>query len=80
MVTIRLSRGGAKKVPFYHVVVADSRSKRDGRFLEKLGFFDPVAKGNAERLRIDRARLDYWLGQGAKMSDRVTSLIKQPAA
>lgn len=76
MVTIRLSRGGAKKTPFYHVVVADSRSKRDGRFLERLGFFNPVARGEEEKLRIDTERLEYWIGQGAQMSERVASLAK----
>ncbi len=77
MVTIRLSRGGAKKRPFYHVVVADSRSGRDGRVIERVGFFNPVARGQEEALRIDQQRLDYWVAQGAQMSDRVKSLAKQ---
>ncbi len=77
MVTIRLSRGGAKKRPFYHVVVANSRSKRDGRYIERVGFFNPVARGAAERLRLNEERLEYWLGQGAQTTERVGSLIKE---
>lgn len=77
MVTIRLSRGGAKKRPFYHVVVADSRSCRDGRVIERVGFFNPVARGQEEPLRIDQQRVDFWISQGAQMSDRVRSLVKQ---
>jgi small subunit ribosomal protein S16 len=80
MVTIRLSRGGAKKKPFYHIVVADSRFPRDGRFIERLGFFNPVASGQAESLRVDLERADYWLGQGAQASDTVGNLIKQARA
>ena len=80
MVTIRLSRGGAKKRPFYQIVVTDSRNKRDGRFIERLGFFNPVARGAEETLRVDRERVDYWLSQGAQASDRVASLLKQAAA
>ncbi len=77
MVTIRLSRGGAKKRPFYHVVVTDSRSRRDGRSIERLGFFNPIARGGEVRLNLDRERVDYWLGQGAQASDRVASLLKE---
>ncbi len=80
MVTIRLSRGGAKKKPFYHIVVADSRFPRDGRFIERLGFFNPVAQGQAETLRVDIERADYWLGQGAQASDTVGTLLKQARA
>ncbi len=80
MVTIRLSRGGAKKKPFYHIVVADSRFPRDGRFIERLGFFNPVAQGQAETLRVDLERADYWLGQGAQASDTVGTLLKQARA
>ncbi len=81
MVTIRMSRGGAKKRPFYHVVVTDSRNRRDGRYIERVGFFNPVAKGNEEPLRLDMERINYWLSQGAKTSERVAKLIKQqPAA
>ena len=65
MVSIRLSRSGAKKRPFYHVVVTDSRNRRDGRYIERLGFFNPVARGQEERLRVDIERADYWIGQGA---------------
>lgn len=80
MVTIRLSRGGAKKRPFYHVVVTDSRNCRDGRYIERLGFFNPVARGNEPRLNLQRERIDYWLGQGAQPSDRVGKLLKEQAA
>jgi len=71
MVTIRLQRAGAKKRPFYHIVAADSRAARDGRYIERLGFYNPIAKGQEVPLRIDLARVDYWLGVGAKTSDRV---------
>ena len=74
MVTIRLQRGGAKKRPFYQLVVADSRRARNGRFIENIGFFNPTAQGQAERLRVD---LDYWVGVGASLSDRVSSLVKE---
>lgn len=77
MVTIRLSRGGAKKRPFYHVVVADSRSRRDGCYIERVGFFNPIASGRAERLALNDERIRYWLGHGAQTSDRVQSLIKE---
>ncbi len=77
MVTIRLARGGAKKRPFYHVVVADSRSKRDGRYIERIGFFNPIARGKEERLRLDDAKVEHWLGNGAQTSERVASLIKE---
>ncbi len=80
MVTIRLARGGAKKRPFYHIVVADSRRARDGRFIERLGFFNPVAQGNEEKLRLDNDRLNYWVSQGAQPSDRVAKLVKQQEA
>ncbi|MFA7554522.1 MAG: 30S ribosomal protein S16 [Spongiibacteraceae bacterium] len=75
MVTIRLSRGGSKKRPFYHLNVSDSRTSRDGRFIERVGFFNPVAKGAEERLRIDLERIDFWVGKGAQMSERVASLV-----
>lgn len=80
MVTIRLSRGGSKKRPFYHIAVTDSRTARDGRFLERLGFFNPVAKGNEERLRINDERFQFWVGQGAQLSERVASLAKEASA
>ncbi len=77
MVTIRLSRGGAKKRPFYQIVVADSRSPRDGRFIERVGFFNPIAQGSAERLRVDLERVNHWVAQGASLSDRVATLVKE---
>ncbi len=80
MVTIRLSRTGAKKRPFYHIVVTDSRNARDGRFIERLGFFNPVAQGSEEKLRVDRGRVDHWIGRGAQPSDRVSQLLAQAAA
>lgn len=76
MVTIRLSRGGAKKRPFYHIVVTDSRSSRDGRHIERLGFFNPIARGNDIKLRFNDERLNYWLSKGAQPSERVAQLIK----
>ncbi|MCA1778883.1 MAG: 30S ribosomal protein S16 [Xanthomonadaceae bacterium] len=79
MVKIRLARGGAKKQPFYHIVVTDSRNRRDGRYIERLGFFNPVARGQDERLRLDRERLDHWVGQGAQVSDRVSQLAVEVA-
>lgn len=77
MVTIRLSRGGAKKRPFYHVVVTDSRNRRDGRYIERIGYFNPIACGEEVRLNIDAERAQYWLGRGAKASERVTRLLKE---
>lgn len=79
MVTIRLSRGGSKKRPFYHLTVTNSRSARNGRFLERVGFFNPVARGQEERLRIEQDRIDFWVAQGAQISDRVARLIKDAA-
>ncbi|QOC23486.1 30S ribosomal protein S16 [Wenzhouxiangella sp. AB-CW3] len=75
MVKIRLSRGGAKKQPFYHIVVTDSRNSRDGRNIERLGFFNPVARGQDERLRLDTDRVDHWVKQGAQVSERVSKLV-----
>ncbi len=79
MVTIRLSRGGAKKRPFYTVVVTDSRNRRDGRYIERLGFFNPIASGQDVRLNLNQERVQYWLGVGAQPSERVSSLIKEYA-
>ncbi|MGB1885172.1 MAG: 30S ribosomal protein S16 [Gammaproteobacteria bacterium] len=79
MVTIRLSRGGAKKRPFYHIVVADRRNRRDGRHLERVGFFNPLAGDDEEGFRLDQERYDYWLSVGAKPSDRVQQLVKSNA-
>lgn len=77
MLAIRLARGGSKKRPFYHVVATDSRNARDGRFIERLGFFNPLARGQEEELRLDIDRIDYWVSQGGQVSDRVKSLVKQ---
>ena len=75
MVTIRLSRTGAKKRPFYQITVTDSRSARDGRFIERVGFFNPIAAGKEERLRLNHERIDYWVGHGAILSERVAKLV-----
>lgn len=75
MVTIRLARHGSKKNPFYHITVADRSAKRDGRFIERVGFFNPVAKGQGEVLRVDLERVDHWLSVGAQPSERVQKLI-----
>jgi small subunit ribosomal protein S16 len=76
MVIIRLSRGGSKKTPFYNVVVADSRNRRDGRFIERVGFYNPMAKIGTEALRIDNERVTHWKGHGALLSDSVNRLVK----
>ena len=76
MVSIRLSRSGAKKRPYYHIVVTDSRKSRDARFIERLGFFNPVASGQDERLRIDIERVEQWTSHGAQPSERVAELVK----
>jgi small subunit ribosomal protein S16 len=76
MVVIRLARGGAKKRPFYNIVVADKRSKRDGRHIERLGFFNPIAGGGETPVQIDVERVNYWLSQGAQPSERVAQLVK----
>jgi small subunit ribosomal protein S16 len=80
MVVIRLARGGAKKRPFYNVVVADSRNRRDGRFIERVGFYNPVAAEKEEGLRIAQDRVAYWTERGAKVSDTVAMLVKRAAA
>lgn len=79
MVTIRLARGGAKKKPFYHITVSDSRKSRDGRFIERIGFYNPMARGQEERLRLDLERMTYWQSQGAQVSPRVSNLAKDAA-
>jgi small subunit ribosomal protein S16 len=79
MVTIRLSRGGSKKRPFYNIVVTDSRNARDGRFIERLGYFNPLARGGEIRLQLDAERLQEWVGKGAQTSDRVKTLVKEHA-
>lgn len=80
MVTIRLARGGSKKRPFYHLTVADSRTARNGRFIERVGFFNPIARGQEERLRVDVQRIEHWVSQGAQLSDRVAKLVKEASA
>lgn len=77
MLAIRLSRGGSKKRPFYHVVATDSRNARDGRFIERLGFFNPIARGQEVEMRLNIERIEYWESHGAQLSDRVKSLVKQ---
>ena len=76
MVKIRLSRGGSKKRPFYHIVATDSRNPRDGKYIERLGYFNPRARDNEDDIIIDSERLDYWKSVGAQISDRVLNLIK----
>lgn len=80
MVAIRLSRSGAKKRPFYQIVVADQRRKRGGRYIERIGFFNPVATGGEVRLRLDLARVEYWIERGAQPSERVSRLMRDPDA
>jgi len=79
MVVIRLARGGAKKRPFYNVVVADSRSRRDGRFIERVGFYNPIAAKGEEGLRLSVDRITFWQERGARMSDTVAGLVKRSA-
>ncbi len=76
MVTIRLARGGAKKRPFYHIVVTDSRARRDSSYIERLGYFNPLAKGQEVRLNLENDRIAHWLGEGAQPSERVAKLLK----
>lgn len=77
MVVIRLARGGAKNRPFYNVVVADSRNARDGKFIERVGFYNPLAPEGHERLRIVTERVAHWKNQGARLSDTVARLVRQ---
>ena len=77
MVVIRLSRGGAKKRPFYHIVVTDSRRRRDGNYIERIGYYNPIARGQEVRLHLETDKLDHWKKIGAQMSDRVMSLVKE---
>ena len=79
MVKIRLTRGGAKKRPFYHIIVTDSRSARDGRNIERVGYYNPVAAGNEKRVELDVARVDHWVGNGAQLTDKVRNLYKEVA-
>jgi len=80
MVTIRLARGGQKKRPFYHIIVTDSRNRRDGRYIERLGYFNPVAVGGEIRLNVNDDRVGFWMNRGAKPSSRVAHLLKQQKA
>ena len=80
MVVIRLARGGAKKRPFFNVVVADSRNRRDGRFIERVGFYNPIAHEGEEALRLSLERIDHWKHKGAKLSDTVAGLVKRAGA
>jgi small subunit ribosomal protein S16 len=80
MVTIRLARGGAKKRPFYHIVVTDSRMPRDGRYIERVGFYNPRATGSEVSLTINQERVDHWVSKGAQTSERVSKLLKDNAA
>ena len=77
MVTIRFARGGSKKRPFYSIVVSDQRRQPRGRFIERVGFYNPMATGQEERLRLDSARVDYWISQGAQPSERVAGILNQ---
>ena len=80
MVKIRLSRGGAKKRPFYQIVVSDIRASRDGRYIERIGFYNPRATGGEEGLRVDQARVQHWIGEGAQPTERVAQLLKMAAS
>ena len=80
MVVIRLARGGSKHRPFFHVVIADSHNRRDGRFIERVGFYNPVANEKQERVRLQADRLNHWIAQGAQVSDAVAKLIKEQKA
>ncbi len=80
MVKIRLTRGGAKKRPFYHIIVTDHRNKRDGRSLERVGFYNPVAQGNEKRVELNIERLNHWVSEGAQLTDKVRMLVKESAA
>lgn len=80
MVVIRLARGGAKKRPFFNIVVADSRNRRDGRYIERLGFYNPMAAGGEQPLRVSMDRVTYWAGNGAQLSPTVARLVEQAKA
>jgi len=79
MVKIRLTRGGAKKRPFYHIIVTDHRNKRDGRSLERVGFYNPVAQGNEKRVELNIERVNHWVSEGAQLTDKVRMLVKENA-
>ncbi len=80
MVKIRLTRGGAKKRPFYHIIVTDHRNKRDGRSLERVGFYNPVAQGNEKRVELNIERVNHWVSEGAQLTDKVRMLVKESAS
>ncbi len=80
MVKIRLTRGGAKKRPFYHIIVTDHRNKRDGRSLERVGFYNPVAQGAEKRVELNIERLNHWVSEGAQLTDKVRMLVKESAS
>ena len=80
MVKIRLTRGVAKKRPFYHIIVTDQRNKRDGRSIERLGFYNPIATGNEKRVELDTARVQHWVNNGAQLTDKVRMLVKEASA
>ncbi|MBB1061426.1 30S ribosomal protein S16 [Marilutibacter spongiae] len=77
MVKIRLTRGGAKKRPFYHIIVTDSRNPRDGRNIERLGYYNPVATGGEKRIELNTERVKHWVGTGAQLTDKVATLYKE---
>ena len=77
MVKIRLTRGRTKKRPFYHIVVTDQRNKRDGRSIERLGYYNPVAQGNEKRFELNAERVTHWVSQGAQLTDKVRALVKE---
>ena len=79
MVKIRLTRGGAKKRPFYHIIVTDSRSARDGRNIERVGYYNPVAQGAEKRVELDVERVKHWVSKGAQLTDKVATLYKEAA-
>lgn len=80
MVKIRLTRGGAKKRPFYHIIVTDQRNKRDGRSIERLGYYNPVAQGNEKRVELDTERVAHWVSHGAQLTEKVSALVKEVSA
>jgi small subunit ribosomal protein S16 len=80
MVKIRLTRGGAKKRPFYHIVATDQRSKRDGRYIERLGYYNPVAQGNEKRFELNADRVNHWVSNGAQLTDKVRMLVKEASS
>lgn len=80
MVKIRLTRGGAKKRPFYHIVVTDQRNKRDGRSIERLGYYNPVAQGSEKRFELNVERVKHWVSQGAQLTDKVGALVKEASS